>query len=164
MVHVKKPSDTSALFGLVFSSETCSQTSSVNVPRLISETTFHVHTKPRHNCRFGRSNVYIFGQQARRQDVLDWMVESFTNVLLISSLVSYCRFQIFELCHLSKAFVCYLYALTLTWLVERFASLLLISSLVSYCRFQIFVLCHLSKAFVCYLYVLTLTYIPVTRQ
>jgi hypothetical protein len=60
----------------IISSATCSQTLSVCVPPLMSETSFTPIQNHRQNYSFVFSNFYVFTQRTRRQKVLGWMVAS----------------------------------------------------------------------------------------
>jgi hypothetical protein len=64
----------------IFSSAPCSQTPSVCVPPLISETRFTLIANYRKNCSLAYFNFYVFRQETRRQKILYWMVGRFTRV------------------------------------------------------------------------------------
>jgi hypothetical protein len=65
------------------------------------------------------SNFYGFRRQTRRQKVLKWMVASISwiqyafNLLVNQCMICYCRSQIFQVRHICKGFVSYLYVMFL---------------------------------------------------
>jgi hypothetical protein len=67
----------------------CSQTPSVCVPPLMSEIESHTHTTQEQNYSFEYFNFYVFGQQTRKQNVLDWMVTTVPELNLF--LFSICK-------------------------------------------------------------------------
>jgi hypothetical protein len=64
----------------IYSSATCSQTTSVHVPPLMSETNFHTHTEPQAKVRFAYFIFYVFRQEGRRQTFLNRMVAIITGI------------------------------------------------------------------------------------
>jgi hypothetical protein len=57
-----------------------SQTPSIYLPTLMSETSFTSIQNHRQNYNIVYSNFYVSWQQTRRQKVLDWMVVSITQI------------------------------------------------------------------------------------
>jgi hypothetical protein len=61
-------------------SEYSSQTPSVSVPSLMSETKFHTHTKLQEKLQYAYFNLYVLTQQTRRQKGIIWMVAGNTRI------------------------------------------------------------------------------------
>jgi hypothetical protein len=64
--------------------------------------------------------MFMFSDSRRnRWEALDWMVPSIIQIqsdfkyLLTKTLISYCRSQVFELCHIFKEYVSYFYVMIL---------------------------------------------------
>jgi hypothetical protein len=97
-----------------YSPQQHSQTPSVYVPHLMSETKFHTHTEPQ---------AYYFLFYTFRQ-VLEWMVASITiihslpNYLLNQILVCNCSYQTFALRQIFKGSVHYIYVMILHYILE----------------------------------------------
>jgi hypothetical protein len=114
----------------IVTSAHCSQTPSVYIPPLMSETSFTPIDNHRQNYSFVCSDFYVFRQQMGRQKVLHWMVGSITwisplNFLLNQILFCYCHSQIFELRHISKGSISYPYCIILPCiLVTRYQRVL----------------------------------------
>jgi hypothetical protein len=87
---------------------------------LMSEIKFHTHTKLETKLYFVYCNFYGFRQHTKRQKVLNWMVASIThnlsalNFFRNQNLISCCLSQIFELCHVMKSSVSFLYVMILS--------------------------------------------------
>jgi hypothetical protein len=103
----------------IFPSTPCSETPSVYAPPLTSESKFTPVHNHRQNYSFVYSIFYDFRQQARTENVRDWMAASISriqsplNFLLNQVLISYSRSQIFGLCHIFEGSVSYLYIIIL---------------------------------------------------
>jgi hypothetical protein len=108
----------------ISSSAPCSQTPSVCVLHLMSETKFCTRTQPQAKllfffCFFLYFNFYNFRQQMRRQQVLNWIVvrisriQSALNFLMNQILIYYYGSHIFNLCHNFKWSVSCLYVIIL---------------------------------------------------
>jgi hypothetical protein len=102
----------------IFSSASCSQTFSVYVPTLSTQTKLRTDTESQIELVM-HILISTFLDSRCEDKVLDWKLAKVTriqfpfNFLISQTLICYCRSQIFQVCHLFKRSVFCLYAMIL---------------------------------------------------